>query len=112
MPRLWKGSPSITISTGTSAKVLDAASDTQKLARVGLQYFRPDLVANIELGKIRQPAVRRDHRPVRAEQHLVLQDGVDVAHQDRREIFRRPAGEIDVDVRFVGRDRQSLFLPG
>src|SRR5256885_11150104 len=90
MPRLWKGSPSITICTGTSAKVLDAASDTQKLTRVGLQYFRPDLVADIELGKIRQPAVRRDHRPVRAEQHLVLQDGVDVAHQDRRGIIWRP----------------------
>src|SRR5437667_8565715 len=85
---------------------------TQNLPRVGLQYFRPDFLPDVELGEIRQPAVRRDHRPVRAEQHLVLQDRVDVAHENRRKVFWRPAGEVDIDVRLVGRDRQRLLLPG
>src|SRR5258708_37791006 len=60
------------------------ASDTQELSRICLQYLRPDLVADLELGEIRYPAIGRDHRPVRTEQHLVLQNAVDVAHQDRR----------------------------
>src|SRR6185312_6768321 len=84
---------------------------TQNPPRVGLQYLGPDFLADVEFGKIRQPAVRRDDRPVRAEQHLVLQNRIDVAHQDRRIICRRPAREVDIDVRLVGRDRQRLFLP-
>src|ERR1700728_2459248 len=67
--------------------------DAQQLPRIGLQHFRPDLVADLEFGEVRHPAVGRDHRPVRSEQHLVLQNAVDVAHQDRRGIFWRPAGE-------------------
>lgn len=38
---------------------------------------------------------------------LILQDRVDVAHQDRREILLRPAGQVDIDVR--GGDRQRLW---
>ena len=61
--------------------------------------------------EVAQPAVRGDQREVRAEQHLVLELGVRVADQVLREVLRRPAGEVDVDVRLVDRDRQRLVLP-
>src|ERR1700760_506786 len=88
------------------------ALDPEQPARVGLQHLWPDLIADLELGEIGKPPVRRDHGPIRAEQHLILQNRIDVAHQDRREIFWRPAGEIDVDVRLVGCDRQRLPCQG
>src|SRR5581483_7662282 len=89
-----------------------SALDAEQFPRVRLQHFRPDFLADVELGEIGKPAVRRDHRPIGAEQHLVLQDRVDIAHQDRWKIFRRPAGEVDIDIRFVGCDRKRFLLPG
>src|SRR6202012_4996460 len=76
-------------------------SDPEQLAGVGLQHLWPDLVTDVELGEIGEPAIGRDHRPVRTEQHLILQYAVDIAHQDRREIFRRPAREVNVDIGLV-----------
>src|SRR5580704_6529270 len=50
------------------------ALDPEQPARVGLQHLRPDLLADLELGEIGKPPVRRDHGPIRAEQHLILQN--------------------------------------
>ena len=61
--------------------------------------------------EVLQPAVGRDQRVVRAEQHLVLELGVRVLDQVRREVLRRPPAEVDVDVRLVDGDRQRLVLP-
>ena len=61
--------------------------------------------------KSSQPAVRGDHRVVRAEQHLPLQERVRVLDELGREVLRRPAGEVDVDLRLVHGDRDRLVLP-
>jgi hypothetical protein len=46
------------------------------------------------------------------EQDFLLLHRVAVLDQDLREVLRRPAGEIDVDIRLVVGDRKRLFLPG
>jgi len=51
--------------------------------------------------KILDPALRREHREVGAEKHLVLELGICVLHQLRWEIRRRPTGQIDEHVGFV-----------
>ncbi len=70
------------------------------------------LVFDVDLLKRRQPAFRTDHRPVRAKQHLLLQNRNVVALQDRREVFRRPANDVELDIGLVLRHRQRLFLLG
>ena len=40
-----------------------------------------------------------------------LQDRVRLAHELRREVLRRPAGQVDPHVRLVAGDRQRLVLP-
>ena len=72
---------------------------------------RPDLVADRDLLEVGHPPVRRQQRVVGPEQHLVLQQRVRVLNQVRREILRRPAGQIDVDLRLVQADGDRLVLP-
>src|SRR5690606_12761753 len=88
------------------------AIESQGLDRVLLE----DQVVNLgpEVGRLEvlEPAIRRDERKVGAEQHLVLELAVRIAHELFREILRRPAGEIDVNVRLVQANRQRLVLPG
>ncbi len=49
---------------------------------------------------------------VRAEEDLVLQQGVRVVHELRREVLRRPAGQVDVHARLVRGHGERLVPPG
>src|SRR5262245_52048363 len=84
----------------------------QQLRRILLEDQRAHLGSDVDLLEVRHPAVGRERRIVGAEQHLLAQQRVGVMHQNRREVFRRPAGEVDVDVGLVLTDRERLLLPG
>ena len=96
---------------GGHASLLGVQSREQA-GGVVLEDLGPDLGLDVELVEVGQPAVRGDDRVVRAEQDLVLQQGVRVPDELRREVLRRPAGQVDVDVRLVRGDRERLVLPG
>ena len=85
---------------------------SEQAGGVLLEHQRPHLVVDLELLEVAQPAVRRDHRVVRAEQDLVLEQRVRVLDQLGREVLRRPARQVDVDLRLVHGDRERLVLPG
>src|SRR5919198_19046 len=100
---------------GGSQAPLDRAlrrTKSQETGGVLLEDQWPDLVAETGLLEIGQPAVGGDHGVVGAEQYLVLEQRVGVLDQLRREVIRRPAGQVDVHLRLVQRDRQRLVLPG
>ena len=80
---------------------------------LGLLLTRLDRTeaAEARFREVLEPAVRRDQRIVGAEQHLGLELRVRVLHQLRRKVFRRPARQVDVDVRLVQADGQRLVLP-
>jgi len=63
------------------------------------------------LSKSASPALRRDERVVGAEQHPVAKQRVRVLDELRWEVLRRPARQVDVDLRLVHGDRQRLVLP-
>jgi 3,4-dihydroxy 2-butanone 4-phosphate synthase/GTP cyclohydrolase II len=48
-----------------------AAAAAQRADRVALHDLGPDVVLDLQLREVREPAVRCDHREVRPEQHLV-----------------------------------------
>ena len=74
--------------------------------RVLLQHERPHLVLERRRLEVGEPAVGRDQREVRAEQHLRPELGVRVLDELRREVLRRPAGQVDPHVRpCAGRSR-------
>src|SRR3954451_6683738 len=77
-----------------------------------LEDQRPDLVVDLDALEVPQPALGRDHREVQTEQNLPFEQGVRVADELRREVLGRPAGEVDVDLWLVHRDRDRLVLPG
>src|SRR6266702_1599246 len=85
-------------------------AETQKPGRVLLHDQRAHLGLDVQLLEIPDPPVGGEGREIRAEEHLVAQQAVGVLHQQGREVLRRPAGQVDVDARLVGRDRQSLVL--
>ena len=76
-----------------------------------LEDQRAHLRLDVELVEVGEPAIRRDERIVGAEQHPVAQQRVGVLDQLRREVLRRPAGQVDVDLRLVHRHRERLVLP-
>src|SRR5207302_776665 len=105
----------ISVQEYTTLSVLRARpglSNAQLARRALLQNQRPDLVLDRKLCEVGEPAIRTDQREVRAEQHLLLEQRVRVADQDLREVLRRPAREVDVNVRLVDRNGQRLLLPG
>ena len=61
--------------------------------------------------EVAAPAVHLDVRVVGAEQHLGAQLPVGGANQLRREVLRRPAGQVDVDVRLVRGDGDLRVHP-
>src|SRR5436305_4825821 len=85
-----------------------SGSEPQQARRVLLDHERADLVLDVELLEVREPTVGRDQREVGAEEHLVLQAGVRVLDQNRREVLGRPAAQVDVDVGLVDRYRERL----
>ena len=85
--------------------------EPQQARRVALDDVRAQLIFDGDLVKVRQPALRRDHRPVGAEQNLLAQDRIAVPDKDVGELFRRPAAEIDIDVGLVLGDREGFLLP-
>src|SRR5215471_9838243 len=84
----------------------------QQPRRVLLEDLRSYLVLDRQLGEVGEPAIRGEQREVRPEQDLVLQQGVGVLDELRREVLRRPARQVDVDLRLVGGDTERLVLPG
>ena len=84
--------------------VTGKTSDLQKLPRIVLEDQRSHFVLDRNISEILQPAIRRDRRPVGAEQHFVLQQRIGVLDENRWKVFRRPAGHVDIDIRLVGRD--------
>ena len=57
--------------------------------------------------EVGEPAVGRDQRVVRAEQDVVLEERVRVLDELRREVLRRPAGQVDVDLPACAARRRS-----
>src|ERR1700729_93583 len=90
---------------------LTVAVQTEQARGVLLEHQRPHLVADRQLLEILQPAVGRDQREVRSEQHLVAQPRVRVLDEDLGKVLRRPAAQVDVDIRLVNGDRQCFVLP-
>src|SRR3954453_7131822 len=76
----------------------------EQARRVLLEDQWPHLVLERRLLEVGEPALRRDQRVVGAEEHAVAQLRVRVAHELLREVLRRPAGEVDVDLLLVQRD--------
>src|SRR5690606_20062007 len=70
-----------------ASKGLRRVAQLEELDRVLLEDQRLDLVAETGVLEILEPALRRDQRVVRSEQHLVLQQRVRIVHQLRREVF-------------------------
>src|SRR3954454_2621211 len=77
-----------------------------------LEDLRLDLVLDRQLREVAEPAVWGEEGGTRAEEDLVLEQGVGVLHELRREVLRRPAGQVDVHARLVGGDGEGLVLPG
>src|SRR6185436_15081627 len=88
-----------------------SSAELEQVDRVALENQRSNLVANVDLREVGEPPLRGDQRIVRTEQHFSFQLSVRVLHELRWEILRRPAGEVDVDLRLVQGDRQRLVLP-
>src|SRR5213079_301521 len=72
--------------TGTSR-----LGQAQQACRVLLEDLGADLVLDLELREVREPAVRGQDRVVRAEEDLVLEERVRVLDQLGREVLRGPA---------------------
>src|ERR1700761_466884 len=72
--------------------------ETKQFYGIFLQDKRSYVRLDVEGVEVPQPPVGSDDRPIGPEQHFMLQQTVGVSHQDRREIFRRPARQIDVHV--------------
>src|SRR2546423_8832301 len=112
--------PVRTIRTGSAGPprrskllALDATEVSEREQPDGVlrQDERADLVAEPRLLEVGEPAVGRDHREVRPEEDLVAQLRVRVLDELRREVLRRPAGEVDPDVVLVQADGDRLVLP-
>src|SRR5713226_6170003 len=79
-----------------------AVADQQLLKHRFWDLQRPQLV---------QASLGLDERVVAPENKLVLQPVLQVAHDLRRDVPRRPARDVDVDVRLVQGHRQQLRVP-
>src|SRR3970040_2689476 len=84
----------------------------EKFLGVLEQNLWSHLWLNTYLIELLHPSFHGERRPVRAEHDLVLDDGVDVLHELRRKILRRPARKVDVDIGFVPGNGEALRLPG
>ena len=93
------------------SRLSDQPAEPEQPHRVLFQNQRPHVILDTDLLEIRQPAIRRQQRVVRPEQHLCFEQRVGVLNQRRREILRRPAGEIDVHLRLVQADGNRFVLP-
>src|SRR5689334_23539516 len=69
---------------------VSSSVELEKVDGVALEYQRANLVANVDLREIGEPALRRDQRIIRAEQHFSLELSICVLHELRREVLRRP----------------------
>jgi hypothetical protein len=77
-----------TVSISEGFGIPDLPAQSQQPDGVFLQDHGPHFGFHVELLEVRHPAVRRDGRIVRSEQHPVLDQRVGILHQVRREILR------------------------
>src|SRR5882672_3522890 len=78
---------------------------------VAVIEFFPERVRETELVPLLEQPLVRDARIVTAEHHLVLQPSAHVAHKRLRQISRRPARHLPIDIALVQRDRGGFFDP-
>src|SRR5262245_25906207 len=62
-----------TVSSKVPVKYMSCSGQAEEPGRVVLEDLRADLVAEVGLGEVLEPAVRGDHREVGTEQDLVFQ---------------------------------------
>src|SRR3954469_2853917 len=82
-----------------------SVGEPEHLGGVVLEDQGADVVLDLEIGEVGAPPVGGDDGEVRPEQHLAFEQRVGRLHQLRREVLRRPPGQVDVDIRLVGGDR-------
>src|ERR1700733_7539398 len=99
------------IPTGSSLPGRWRLRELEKSRRILFENERAHLVLDLDFLEVGQPALRTDHRPVGTEKHLLLEKRVAVLDENLRKILRRPARQVDVDVRLVVGDSERLFLP-
>src|SRR4029077_18961767 len=80
-------------------------------AAVADQYFLKRRLGNLPGRQLLQTPLRLDEGVIAAEQELVLQSALHVSQYLARNVARRPARDVDVDVRLVQRHRQQLDVP-
>ena len=111
-PSLRMGGDALSVSVSVGVRSVSSQSEAEEPGRVLLEDLRADLVLDLQLLEVGQPAVGREDRVVGAEEDLVLEQRVGVLDELRREVLRGPAGEVDVHARLVRGHRQGLVLPG
>src|SRR6202453_4628397 len=84
---------------------------TKQLNRIVLQNLGPHLRLDVKRLKITQPPLRGQQRIVGAEQDLVLKERVGGPDKLRREVLRRPSGQVDERVGLVRGDRDRGRRP-
>src|ERR1700733_4802502 len=99
------------IPTGSSLPGRWRLRELEKSRRILFENERAHLVLDLDFLEVGQPALRTDHRPVGTEKHLLLEKRVAVLDENLRKILRRPARQVDVDVRLVVGDGERLLLP-
>lgn len=84
-----------------------ARVQAQEFAGVLLQDQWAHFGANGDVREIGEPAIRGEQGIVATEEHFVLEQGIGVLDKLGREVFGGPAGEVDIDLRFVQTERAS-----